>query len=136
MPYCNFLIKMKLCQFFYTLCLADEMPMQYDTFIVPRIIKTSLNTYNLRSNMLFIHKKCDTKQHNDAYIYTDFEKAKPRTLTFKTIYQAVYIHNCMLILYISGGTYSLKLTSKDRFLQKVFVAILFTLRVFARNLNV
>ena len=39
-----------------------------------------------------------------------------------------------LILYISGGTYSLKSTPNDRFFEKVFMIILFTLRVFARNL--
>ena len=39
----------------------------------------------------------------------------------------------VLILYISGGTYSLKSTPNDRF-EKLFMAILFTLRVFARNL--
>ena len=40
----------------------------------------------------------------------------------------------VLILYISGGTYSLKSTPNDRFFEKLFMAILFTLRVFARNL--
>ena len=39
-----------------------------------------------------------------------------------------------LILYISNGTYSLKSTPNDRFSEKLFIAILFTLRVFARNL--
>ena len=32
---------------------------------------------------------------------------------------------CVLILYINGGTYSLKLTSNDRFFEKLFMAILF-----------
>ena len=41
---------------------------------------------------------------------------------------------CVLILYISDGTYSLKSTPNDRFLEKLFMAILFTFRVFARNL--
>ena len=41
---------------------------------------------------------------------------------------------CLLILYISGGTYSLKSNPNDRFLEKLCKAILFTLRVFARNL--
>ena len=41
---------------------------------------------------------------------------------------------CVLILYISGGTYSLKSTPNDRFFEKLLMAILFTLRVFARNL--
>ena len=41
---------------------------------------------------------------------------------------------CVLILYISGGTYCLKSTLNDRFFKKLFIAILFTLRVFARNL--
>ena len=41
---------------------------------------------------------------------------------------------CVLILYKSGGTYSLKSTSNDRFFKKLFMVILFTLRVFDRNL--
>ena len=41
---------------------------------------------------------------------------------------------CVLILYISGGTYILKSTSNDRFFEKLFMAFVFTLRVFARNL--
>ena len=40
---------------------------------------------------------------------------------------------CVNFLYISGGTYSLKSTPNDRF-EKLFMAILFTLRIFARNL--
>ena len=40
----------------------------------------------------------------------------------------------VLILYIRGGTYSLKSTPNDRFSEKLFMTILFTLRVFARNL--
>ena len=39
-----------------------------------------------------------------------------------------------LILYMSGGTYSLKSTTSDRFFEKLFMAIFFTFRVFARNL--
>ena len=41
---------------------------------------------------------------------------------------------CVLILYRSGGTYSLKSTPNERFFAKLFMAILFTLRVFSRNL--
>ena len=41
---------------------------------------------------------------------------------------------CALILYVSGGIYSLTSTSNDRFFEKLFMAVLFTLRVFARNL--
>ena len=41
---------------------------------------------------------------------------------------------CVLILYISGGNYSLKSTPKDRLFKKLFMATLFILRVFARNL--
>ena len=41
---------------------------------------------------------------------------------------------CVLISYISSGTYSLKATPNDRFFEKLFMAIFFTLRVFARNL--
>ena len=41
---------------------------------------------------------------------------------------------CVLILYIIGGTYSLKSTPNDRFFEKLFMAILFTHSVFARNL--
>ena len=33
---------------------------------------------------------------------------------------------CVLILYIKGGTYSLKPTPNDRFLKKLFMTILFT----------
>ena len=40
---------------------------------------------------------------------------------------------CVLILYITGGIYSLKSTPNDRF-EKLFMAILFALRVVARNL--
>ena len=41
---------------------------------------------------------------------------------------------CVLILYISGGTYSLMSTPNDGFFEKIFMAILFILRVFARTL--
>ena len=41
---------------------------------------------------------------------------------------------CVLILYISGGTYRLKSTPNDRLFEKIFMTILFTLRVFVRNL--
>ena len=41
---------------------------------------------------------------------------------------------CVLILYISSGTYSIKSTPNDRFLRNYFMAGLFTLIVFARNL--
>ena len=41
---------------------------------------------------------------------------------------------CVLILYISGGTFSLKSIPNHRFFEKLFMAILFTLRVLARNL--
>ena len=41
---------------------------------------------------------------------------------------------CVLILYISGGTYSLKSTPNDKVIEKLFMAILFNLRAFARNL--
>ena len=42
-------------------------------------------------------------------------------------------YNITFYTYINGGTYSLKSTSNDRFFEKLFMAILFTLRVFARN---
>ena len=41
---------------------------------------------------------------------------------------------CVLILYINGGTYSLKSIPNDRFFGKLSIAILFTLRVLAKNL--
>ena len=41
---------------------------------------------------------------------------------------------CVFILNISGRTYILKSTPNDRFYKKFFMAILFTIRVFARNL--
>ena len=40
---------------------------------------------------------------------------------------------CVLILYISGVTYSLKSTPNDKFFEKLFMAILFTLRVFCQK---
>ena len=44
-------------------------------------------------------------------------------------------HLCyVLILYISGGTYSLKSTPNNRFFEELFMAILFTHRVSTRNL--
>ena len=45
-------------------------------------------------------------------------------------------HLCYVVcvLYISGGTYSLKSTPNDRFFEKLFMAVLIILRVFARNL--
>ena len=42
---------------------------------------------------------------------------------------------CVLILCISHGTYSLKSPPNDRFFEELLMAILFTLRVFARNLR-
>ena len=44
------------------------------------------------------------------------------------------VSHCVLISHISGGTYSLKSTPNDRFFEKLFMAILFILRNFARNL--
>ena len=41
---------------------------------------------------------------------------------------------CVLILYISCGTYSLKLTPNNRFFEKLSTTILVNVRVFARNL--
>ena len=40
---------------------------------------------------------------------------------------------CALILYISGGTYSLKSTPNERFFEKLFMALHTTFRVFARS---
>ena len=40
-----------------------------------------------------------------------------------------------LILYMSGETYSLTPTSNDKFFKKFFMAALFTLKVFVRNLR-
>ena len=41
---------------------------------------------------------------------------------------------CAFILYVSGGTYSLTSTPNDRFFRNFFMAVYFSLRVFARNL--
>ena len=41
---------------------------------------------------------------------------------------------CVFILYISGRTYSLKSTPNDRYFEKLFMAILFALRIFAKFL--
>ena len=40
----------------------------------------------------------------------------------------------VLILYISDGNYNLMSTLNERFFEKLFMAILFTLRAFVRNL--
>ena len=40
---------------------------------------------------------------------------------------------CVFVLYISGETYSLELTKDDRFFEKLFMAILLTLRVFCQK---
>ena len=50
-----------------------------------------------------------------------------------TSYPPTSLILCGLILYMSGGTYNLTLIPKDRFLRNFFMAVLFTLRVFARN---
>ena len=42
---------------------------------------------------------------------------------------------CVNFLYMSCETYSLKSTPKDRFLEKLFMAVLFALRVFVRNFD-
>ena len=42
---------------------------------------------------------------------------------------------CVLLLYMIGETYNLKSISNDRFLRNFFMAMLFTLRVFARKLR-
>ena len=41
---------------------------------------------------------------------------------------------CALILYVSGGTYSLTSTPNEKYLRNFFMAGLFTLRFFTRNL--
>ena len=41
---------------------------------------------------------------------------------------------CVLTLYINVGTYNLKSTLNDGLFEKIFMAISFTLRVFAGNL--
>ena len=41
---------------------------------------------------------------------------------------------CALTLYVGGGIYSLMSTPNDSFLRNFFMAGLFTLRIFARNL--
>ena len=48
-------------------------------------------------------------------------------------YAAEYLSICVSILYISGGTYSLKSTPNEKFFEKLLMAILFILRVFARR---
>ena len=40
---------------------------------------------------------------------------------------------CVLIFYVSGGTYSLKSTPKDKFFEKLFMAILFTRESFCQK---
>ena len=57
----------------------------------------------------------------------------PSVRIIDLVSQTTYVV-CVLILYISGGTYSLRSTPNDRFFEKLFMAILGILRVFARNL--
>ena len=45
-----------------------------------------------------------------------------------------HLYCVMLILYMSNRTYNLKATSYDRFFEKLLMTILFTFKVFARNL--
>ena len=56
--------------------------------------------------------------------------------SFRQDYWPSFSHHlcCVLILYISDGTYSLKSIPNDKFFEKLFMAILFTLKVFATNL--
>ena len=41
---------------------------------------------------------------------------------------------CVFTLYISGGSYNFQYTPNDKFFEKLFMAILFIFKVFARNL--
>ena len=51
------------------------------------------------------------------------------------LYFIAYIFRlCALVLYISGGSYSLTSTRNDKFLRNFFMACFFTLRVFLRYL--
>ena len=73
-----------------------------------------------------------SSEANNTYIHT---KLVIRTLRSGLLTQFLTpLMLCVLILYISGGNYSLLSTPNDRFFEKLFIAILFTLRVFARNL--
>ena len=42
---------------------------------------------------------------------------------------------CVLILYMSGGTYSLKSTPNDRFVGNFFIVILFNLKTLNKSLH-
>ena len=64
-----------------------------------------------------------------TYIYIHNWPLQP----FSQDYWPSFSHHFHFILYISGGAYSLKSIPNERF-EKFFMAILFTLRVFARNL--
>ena len=80
-----------------------------------------------------------TSQRYSSIYTTIFVRRKDKTnyLSNQTWVKCCHSRNKQKVkwrtLYISGGTYSLKSTSDDRFFEKLFMRILFTLRVVARN---
>ena len=85
-------------------------------------------TSNPRSHKYFFHKINCCYIHTHTIIGHYNRSVRIIDLVSHTTYVV-----CVNFLYIIGGTYSLKSTPNDRF-EKLFMAILFILRVFARNL--
>ena len=71
-------------------------------------------------------EKWKTTVRNLKYTYIHNWPLQP----FSQDYWPSFSHH----IYISGGIYSLKSTPNNRFFEKLFMAILFILRVIARNL--
>ena len=71
----------------------------------------------------------DNAKAFDVYIHTYIigHYNPPSVRIIDLVSHSTYVV-CVLILYISGGTYSLKSTLNDRFFEKLFMAILFILR--------
>ena len=66
------------------------------------------------------------------YIHTYIiEHYNPSVRIIDLVFHTTYV---VCVNFISGGTFSLKSTPNDKFFGKLFMAILVTLRVFARNL--
>ena len=72
-------------------------------------------------------------QHKRTAIHTYIvDHYNPSERIIDLVSHTTYV--CVLIFYISGAVYCLKSTPNNRFFVKLFMAILFTLIVFAKNL--
>ena len=79
------------------------------------------------------HDVIDVSIGRNDYIHNIIGHCNPTVRIINLVFHTTYVVR-VFILYINGGTYSLKLIPNDRVFEKLFIAILFTLRVFVRNL--